>query len=196
METPNFIESYQTEDYVLCDQLIEKLDSFLDDGENALQNPDLIMRGDVDNGSAVNRKDTSINFANVSNQELNHLTRRVHSLLEIYAQKYAQKYPGFSMVKCMSTDLKVQRTEPKGGFHQWHKEHGIQDGLARTLVWTLYLNDIPEGEGETEFLEYGVKVSPKKGLLCFFPAGWTHTHRGNAVYSTRKYIATGWFQLI
>ena len=65
----------------------------------------------------------------------------------------------------------------------------------RILAWTLYLNDIPEGEGETEFLWQATKVKPKAGLLCIFPASFTHTHRGNPVYSTNKYIATGWFTI-
>ena len=69
----------------------------------------------------------------------------------------------------------------------------VQADSSRCLVWTIYLNDIPEGEGETEFLEYGIKVQPKKGMVCFFPADWTHTHRGNAVYTHDKYIATGWY---
>jgi len=92
--------------------------------------------------------------------------------------------------------MKVQKTPPKGGFHTWHCEHVSHNNSAyRNLTWTLYLNDIPDGEGETEFLEYGVKVQPKKGLLCFFPAAWSHVHRGNPVYSCDKYIATGWYYL-
>ena len=56
----------------------------------------------------------------------------------------------------------------------------------------LYLNDIPEGEGETEFLWQGLRVQPKAGTMLIWPAFYTHTHRGNAVYSCSKYIATGW----
>ena len=50
--------------------------------------------------------------------------------------------------------------------------HGIVNrgttDSSRCLVWTIYLNDIPEGEGETEFLEYGIKVQPKKAWYVFF----------------------------
>ena len=69
-----------------------------------------------------------------------------------------------------------------------------EPGGQRLITALGYLNDVPEGEGETEFLEYGMKVQPKKGRLCYFPAAWTHTHRGNPVYTTTKYIATGWYQ--
>ena len=40
-----------------------------------------------------------------------------------------------------------------------------------------------------------MKLRPKKGTVCLFPASWTHTHRGNPVYTKDKYIATGWFYL-
>jgi len=56
----------------------------------------------------------------------------------------------------------------------------------------LYLNDVPEGEGETEFLHQGMRVQPRKGDLVVWPAFFTHVHRGNPVYTTDKYIATGW----
>jgi hypothetical protein len=32
--------------------------------------------------------------------------------------------------------------------------------------------------------------------MSIFPAAFTHTHRGNPVYSKDKYIATGWFNFI
>lgn len=189
METPNFIESYQTEKYDFCDRVVAELESLLD----AEKNPSIqghLMVGTETNGDAFNRTDFSFNF----HQLRNPLNEEMHNILREYLPIYANKYMGFNGQRCMSQSMKVQKTPPKGGFHVWHCEHGIED-TARNLTWTLYLNDIPEGEGETEFIEYGVKVQPKKGLLCFFPASWTHTHRGNPVYSCTKYIATGWYYL-
>jgi len=161
------------------------------------ENPDFIMHGEQENFGIQNRKDTSINFSTVSDMAgVQSLIDRMNGVLSRHSEPYSHKYPGFQGIRWVSSHLKVQKTEPKGGFHQWHSEQGPGETANRVLVWTLYLNDIPEGEGETEFLEYGVKVPAKKGTLCFFPAAWTHVHRGNAVYSTTKYIATGWFQLI
>ena len=40
-----------------------------------------------------------------------------------------------------------------------------------------------------------LKVQPKKGVFVFFPASFTHTHRGNAVYTHNKYIAN-WLVLL
>lgn len=192
MQTPNFIESYDTGAYDLCDRIVERLESYIkskDDDSLAMH----YMDGSETNGSAENRKDYSFNFTALQDP----LVAEMHGLLRDYIPLYAEKYIGFGMQGCMSESMKVQKTPPKGGFHTWHCEHGRADATSwRNLTWTLYLNDIPEGEGETEFIEYGIKVQPKKGRLCFFPAGWTHTHRGNPVYSGDKYIATGWYYLI
>ena len=57
----------------------------------------------------------------------------------------------------------------------------------------LYLNDVDEG-GETEYLiSRRVKVKPEEGKLVFWPAGYTHPHRGNPIYDGYKYIITGWY---
>lgn len=94
---------------------------------------------------------------------------------------------------CFDQDhLKIQKTNPRGGYHTWHCEINSLEMVDRCLVWILYLNDIPKGEGETEFLWQGVRVQPKAGTMVVWPAFFTHYHRGNPVYSCSKYIATGW----
>jgi hypothetical protein len=55
----------------------------------------------------------------------------------------------------------------------------------------LYLNDVEDG-GETEFLYQRMRVKPKQGTLLIWPAGFTHTHRGNPPLSNNKYVITGW----
>ena len=188
METPTFIESYQTEKYDLCDKIMESLNNYLE-GRTPVAN---LMIGSETNGGNQNRTDFSVNFVAQDDP----VNGEIFSLLNEYIKIYSEKHTGYSQRPCFCKTIKVQKTPPKGGFHTWHSEHSPNDNSSfRTLTWTLYLNDIPEGEGETEFLEYGVKVQPKKGLLCFFPAAWTHVHRGNPVYSCDKYIATGWYYL-
>jgi len=39
-----------------------------------------------------------------------------------------------------------------------------------------------------------MRVKPKKGRLILFPAGFTHTHRGNPPLDGEKYIITGWVE--
>lgn len=197
METSNFIESYQTNAFDFCDRVIEQLDHLIE----ARSNPEIgahFQEGSVTNNGSGNRKDYSFNFAALSgiSMEMDYVAG-MHDILRQWIPAYGDKYASFNIKPCISNAMKVQKTAPKGGFHTWHFEQSAQsnDAALRNLTWTLYLNDIPEGEGETEFLEYGIKVQPKKGLLTFFPSSWTHTHRGNPVYSCDKYIATGWYLL-
>jgi hypothetical protein len=90
--------------------------------------------------------------------------------------------------------LKLQRTLPMGGYHVWHYENGdLPKHFPRELVWMVYLNDMPEGEGETEFLYQKKRIRPTQGTVVFWPAGMTHPHRGLTVYSQPKYILTGWY---
>lgn len=181
----NFIVSFDTQYSDLCDEIIAEFEKILDNtkGTTHYMNGASVYKGEQ------NRKDDSLLF-NTCSEEYH---KKLHGILAEYTPMYGERFPSFNMCNHSSFVSKVQRTAPKGGFHIWHPEHGPSNAY-RTLTWTLYLNDIPEGEGETEFLEYGVKVQPKKGRLCYFPAAWTHTHRGNPVYTTTKYIATGWYQ--
>jgi hypothetical protein len=91
-------------------------------------------------------------------------------------------------------NMVVQRSDPvdSGGYHTWHYEAWDRGTCERRMVYILYLNDIPEGEGETEFLYQHHRQQPRAGDLVIWPAGYTHIHRGNSVRTTVKYIATGW----
>ena len=96
--------------------------------------------------------------------------------------------------KLVSPDIKIQATPPfGGGFHNWHSEVCNWENMDRCFVWSFYLNDIEIDEGETEFLYEKMRVRPRKGLGCMFPAGWTFQHRGNPVHSATKYMTTGWW---
>jgi len=187
-----FISSYDklaSDDY--CDRMIAKF-------EQIANNSSLMQRSGYSGTDAYGvskRKDLSIFFHEEHNEALA-LTAETNKILDEGLKLYMEEYP--SLGTChnfYSKSVKVQKTPPKGGFHVWHCERGPSDNGSRCLVWTIYLNDIPEGEGETEFLEYGIKIQPKKGMVCFFPSDWTHTHRGNAVYTHDKYIATGWYYI-
>lgn len=87
-------------------------------------------------------------------------------------------------------------TPPYDVYSILHFEHNLHSELyfRRVYTWTLYLNDVSEG-GETFFPKQRVKVTPKKGKLVFFPAYFTHPHKGLKA-KTEKYIATGWFSAL
>jgi hypothetical protein len=87
--------------------------------------------------------------------------------------------------------MKIQKISPREGYHAWHYENSGTRVLSRVLAFILYLNDDFEA-GETEFLYKSLRTAPKKGTLVLFPAGYTHTHRGNPPINGKKYIMTGW----
>lgn len=90
---------------------------------------------------------------------------------------------------------KLQKTLPTGGYHPWHYESMNRAYGSRVLTYILYLNDLPEDAGgETELLYLSKRYKPEKGKFLLFPAGFTHTHRGNPPLSGEKYIMTGWVE--
>ncbi len=200
----SFIGSYTdgaSKEY--CDKVINAFNCFEDAPEYGFD-PELGMRSDLsDSTQSRFRKD---HVLYLEDQELPMggyrivnptLMEETKNILQENLQKYIKDYPSLGFQNIELCSIKIQKTEPKGGFHVWHCEHQSGNNHPlRVLAWTIYLNDIPEGEGETEFLEYGIRIPPKKGTVCFFPASFTHTHRGNAVYSCDKYIATGWYVLV
>lgn len=130
-----------------------------------------------------------------SSDKSNTIASVINNVLDKCIQLYAEEFWIVKQLKATSLVIKLQKTPSKGGYHVWHCEQDSKRHQDRVLAWTIYLNDIPSGEGETEFLWQGLRVQPKAGTVSIFPASFTHTHRGNPVYSCDKYIATGWYTL-
>jgi len=109
--------------------------------------------------------------------------------------EYADKYGVLDSVSShrFYHSLKIQKTEPTGGYHLWHCESDSREHGARLLLVIGYLNDVEEG-GETEFLYQSKRVLPKKGTIIICPASFTHTHRGNPPLKGNKYIINGWLE--
>ena len=148
-----------------------------------------VIRGNVRYQGSLNRLDFSLK----PTEEIKQLIgRRLHNALVSYCEHYFVIQP----LKLISCEVKLQRTPLRGGYHIWHSEQDCLKYANRVLAWTIYLNDIPHNEGETEFLWQGVRVNPKMGRCAIWPAAFTHTHRGNPVYTHDKYIATGWYTLM
>ena len=108
---------------------------------------------------------------------------------------YSEKYGILNQMANMTIRLtKIQKTEIGGGYHVWHNEDDGPQYMRRVATFILYLNDVDEG-GETEFLYYPKRVKAKQGRFIVWPAGFTHTHRGNPPLSNTKYIVTGWIEM-
>ena len=66
----------------------------------------------------------------------------MREMLKYYDQKTG--YSNFACVRDLHfTNIKIQKTEPSGGYHVWHVEKDHRElGCKRALVWTVYLNDV------------------------------------------------------
>ncbi len=181
----DFIASY--DDALSPDECSQIIGSF----ETAYsEDPKQFIRGEhqFHNGN-VGRSDLSIAAVNCSIEVAQSVNNAVHACL----LKYCDEFFVLKGLQATSKDAKLQRTDPRGGYHVWHCEQDCLNHASRLLAWMIYLNDIPAGEGETEFLWQGLRIKPKAGTCIFWPAAYTHTHRGNPVYTHPKYVATGWY---
>ena len=170
----------------LCDELINYFETV------QKQNPSTISVNEKIHNGTNNRKDKSLFLDEINGT----LTSRVNEYLTAAAKEYCDIYNTLylddGVIK--STKQKLQKTEIGGGFHTWHCEDTNLASSNRIAVWTIYLNDVKEG-GETEFLYHAHREKAEKGKICFFPANYMATHRGNPPISNEKYIVTGWYTL-
>lgn len=137
----------------------------------------------------LGRKDLSV-MLNYCDMEL---SMTANQYLQSCLLDYIDEYGQLNTSRIISTDVKLQRTQSGGGYHVWHYENANAEMAQRVLTWIIYLNDMPENEGETEFLYQKRRIPPKAGTCVIWPAAFTHVHRGLTVYSQNKYILTGWY---
>lgn len=161
---------------------MEDMNDYTEDDETIYESADVY-------GGELNRKD----YAFLMNYHNRKLTTAINSILRSCAKHYVNKYQSLMNISMISTDIKLQKTPPGGGYHLWHCENGLLTHSARELVWMIYLNDMPDGEAETEFMYQRRRIKPTKGTVVMWPAGFTHTHKGNTVLTQDKYIITGWY---
>ena len=168
--------------YRLCN-IVKNFDTYID------INPEIVQYGkDQMPDKKLARHDVSIMLDDVDMGLATHFYKYLNSAFGNYKQEYDHLKTNLN-----SIGLKVQRTSPGGGYHTWHYENGSFRAANRELAWMVYLNDMPDGEAETEFLYQKKRYKPQTGTLLIWPAGMTHVHRGNTVFTHDKYIATGWF---
>lgn len=152
------------------------------------QNDIMDGRGQFKTGS-MGRCDESM-LLNYSNHDLAY---EMNQYLTACTQHYVDRYSQLKNSKLISEDMKLQKTMPEGGYHVWHYENAGYGHHARELVWAIYLNDMPEGEAETEFFYQRRRIRPTAGTVTIWPASMTHVHKGNTVFTQDKYILTGWY---
>ena len=177
--------------YKICDDVIKYFD----------EHPDRQVSGTIlDANDKIadddsKKKSTDIGFDIIRDKEDTRLLSEYLLYLNLCIREYEHKYDRAGLVAEYNIieGMNLQKYEPGEGFKIWHCErNGLKD-QTRCLVFMTYLNDVEDG-GETEFLYLKKRIQPKRDRLLIFPAGFTHTHRGNQPISGDKYIITGWLE--
>lgn len=122
----------------------------------------------------------------------------IEHFTHVFWEKYKEYSSKYGVLNHVAThkfydSIKIQKTKPSEGYHEWHCEHDNRKNGSRVLLVMAYLNDVEEG-GETEFLYQSKRVKPKQGTMVVCPSGFTHTHRGNPPLKGEKYMINGWVE--
>jgi len=175
-----------------CQHLIREFERLIESGAGVNR-----QRGE---GAVKHSKDDmqiGLNFGVHTAAQFNDTaaTRVFFDGLQKCYDNYTEQFSVLKDGNIRGTAMKMQRTDPGGGYHVWHAEQGNKAHAERVLVYMLYLNDLGEQDGgETEFLYQRLRVRPEENSVILWPAAYTHTHRGNTVLGDEsKYIVTGWF---
>jgi len=185
-EYEDFIGSYSNFiDSSLCKSIIDTFNYYHNIGA-------VFCGGEQFDNTCAGRFDWSIDLREMGSHMKEQPDEYLNDQLSHAWNEYSSIFGHLKDSPVYSLTQKVQKTPTGGGYHVWHDEDGCIETSHRSAVWMIYLNDDYEG-GETEFLYYKKRVQPERGKLLIWPAGYTHTHKGNMVLSGNKYVVTGWF---
>ena len=164
-----------------CDEYIKYIDHFEERN---------ILTYDTNKLTQVDNKSVNVTF-DYDFPPYSFLAKEIIPKFKPCIDEYIEAVNILKNYKLLTYDLKIKKIPIGGGFHQWHFEDGGIAYSQRKFVIQLYLNDDFEG-GETEFLYQNRRELPKQGDVLLFPAGFTHTHRGNPPIGGDKYLITSW----
>ena len=75
-----------------------------------------------------------------------------------------------------------------------HVDQSAGPNVTRVFGVILYLNTVDDG-GETDFMDYKLKIKPEAGKLVIFPCNYLFRHEGTIPLSEDKYIITSFLNL-
>jgi hypothetical protein len=174
----------------------EECTKFIDAFEVSTLKKDCDFR--LDDGT-IHKKSTDIYFQNTTRSEWHDsekelwfsLMGNLNKVLDKNLSNYYELYPELNLLPLIETKkFNMQKYNPGEGFAKWHFENS--NGLARILVWMIYLNDVDDGGTEFKYQNYLEKA--EHGKLLIWPAEWMFTHKGQISQTKTKYILTGWFE--
>ena len=187
-------EHWYERKYIVNDSMVNKVMAKSDTGSDIISSIDAGMDGTKQFGKKgqLGRKDTQLFLETHDKGMALALSQWLGEAFKIYTQTYNGIVEGDPL---SSWTYKIQKTPPGGGYHVWHCEDSGFMYRDRVLTWMVYLNDIPLGNGgATDFMYQKLSLQPTEGTIVFWPATYTHMHRGAFLTGDiDKYIATGWF---
>lgn len=117
----------------------------------------------------------------------------LHQNLWLGMKKYHEQYPLLDRFTLVDKGYHIKCYGP-GDFFNWHCDASHSETVDRQYIAMWYLNTVKLG-GCTEFRHFDRSILPEMGKLVFFPAGWTHEHRGAPPISGRKLVITAWLSV-
>ena len=185
----NFIGTYQVSEK-LCDKIID----FYNQNKQHVTSGK-VYNNKVDDMSVVNEVKQSYDLtisSKYSYYPMDEYRTHLQECLELYMKSY-DEVNNHSRFK-IAEDYNIQYYPVGGGFKKWHFEAFNNVNKSRILVFMTYLNDV--SDGGTMFKYQNLTLSAKKGKTVIWPAGFTHTHKGQISETKEKFIVTGWWSLI
>jgi hypothetical protein len=166
-----------------CADLVQYID-YLDNNN--------LLFYDTEKLHQVDNKTINVNNGfNLDVTAASRISQQILPNMKICIDEYVNMFSLLQTSEFAVYDCKLKKIPPGGGFHSWHYENGSYISAPRSFVIQVYLNDEFDG-GETEFLYQNLREEAVTGDVIIFPAGFTHTHRGNPPIGGTKYIATTW----
>lgn len=172
----------------LCNQIIEAHQQLEENGGSWVGSTGAGVKKSIKNTIDV---DISVH------PRYNMLVEEANKYLQLAYQKYEEQYWVIEQLQphvLSAYQVQKYKKEEQSAYFNFHCEASNFSNSRRCMTYIVYLNDIEEG-GETEFLYQKLRITPEAGTIVYFPAYFTHTHRGNPVLSNQdKYIMTGWLE--
>lgn len=187
------VEGIAIIDKAFSDDYCMKLISLFED------NPQFHFAGATMGGENHEQKNTEeISLADV--MSLDEITNSLNDMLVEYLTKFAVDVPNWNLYNLFSVSTsykfcKLQKyNKGKGHYKAVHQERDAQPrGKDRVFTFMFYLNTVLDG-GQTNFPLQKMKISPKRGTLIIWPAGFPYLHNGEVPITHDKYIVTTWLE--
>lgn len=187
IERPSRIEAGVIEIY---DNIIENCQEIIDLSEKNNEWQDARIKGNSFDSEETINKNIRSNLTLYINQysfEVDPIYYEMCKTVWRYCNEYSKKYK----VPFYSTEEAQILKYSDGEYYDPHCDYG--PGLPRVFSALLYLNDVDEG-GETEFINFNLRVKPKAGRLVIFPSNYAYAHAARPPKNSIKYVSVFWMR--